>query len=268
MPVTVLNSQHVGITFQKKGSGTVDLAQRFRDALFRLCPNDNPSDRACSYDDEQRLDNIYYNRGMNSYVGIKVASYEIPTGLRPLFINTLWGVFKEITECDVSRYQLRGWKNHEACREFANSADQIEVRLENSRGPNEKPGTFTDPHLRVQIAFNGKTDEGQFDCVGTQSSIWYVYPSSIQHHTSLHLLTQSYRDQVRQRMVPEIAKKYNDAQVDFDVVCVTPRVDGNCNSVICKSDSRWTDTPGFEGEDGSCHWHNKCSTPDHCIFSL
>jgi hypothetical protein len=173
--LTVLYSQHVGITWQKKGSATVDLSMRFRDALFKLCPGGQPSDRACGYRDEERITDIYYNRGTKAYVGISIASYEMPTYLRPLFINTLWGVFKEITDCDANRYQLRGFKGHETCREFANSADQIEVRLENTRGPNDIPGIYKDPHLRVRIQFNGKTDEGQFDCVGAQSVIWYNF---------------------------------------------------------------------------------------------
>ncbi|KAL1596461.1 hypothetical protein SLS60_009107 [Paraconiothyrium brasiliense] len=165
--------QHVGVTWRREGSGTVDLAMRFRDALWKLCPEDRPAERACSSQDEEHITDIYYNVGKSAYVGIKIASYEMPTNTRTLLIRALWGVFKEITECDTSRYQLRGWgKHHEACREFANSADQIEVRLENTRGPGEKPGTYVDPHLRVSIQFNGKTDEGPFDCVGTQSAIW------------------------------------------------------------------------------------------------
>jgi hypothetical protein len=28
------------------------------------------------------------------------------------------------------------------------------------------------PHMRVKITFNGKTTEGQFDCKGTQTSVW------------------------------------------------------------------------------------------------
>lgn len=169
------NSQHVGITWQKKGSATIDLSTRFRDALWSLCPKKRAGgeDWACSYREERHLEGIYYNAGTNGYVGIKIASYEMPSNLRDLFINTLWGVFKKITECDKNRYQLRGFgKGHEACREFANSADQIEVRLENTRGPDDRVGVYKDPHLRVKIWFNGKTTEGAFDCVGSQSEIW------------------------------------------------------------------------------------------------
>jgi hypothetical protein len=72
-------------------------------------------------------------------------------------------------------------------------------------------------------------------------------------------------------MIPEINKipVYKGAQMDFDVLCVSPRVDGGCEGgPICRHDPRWTDIPGNNGEKGSCFWHDKCSTPSHCIFSL
>ena len=119
------------------------------------------------------MEHIYYNVGMNAYVDVKVESYYLPPRVKWLLIRTVWATFKEITECDTSRYQLRGFgKKHEACREFANSADQIDVRIENFRGPDIRIGQYEQPHLRVSLKFNGVTDEGRFDCVGTQGVIW------------------------------------------------------------------------------------------------
>ncbi|KAL5461589.1 hypothetical protein PMIN06_002088 [Paraphaeosphaeria minitans] len=241
--------QHVGITWRKvdakqTGHGEVDLSKEFRDALWQLCPKGSFGN-GCTYVEERRIENIYYNVGTNAAIIIKVASVEMPSNLRNLFVNTLWGVFKVITECDQNRYQLRGFgSKHETCREFANSADQIEVRLLNTRGPSDRVGIYKDPHLRVSIGFNGATTEGAFDCVGSQSSIW---------------------DQVRGKMVPELQKidAYKNAPVDFDVQCVTKRIDGNCLSRdICKWDSRWDDKVG------SCTWHEKCSNPGHCVFGF
>ncbi|KAK7186732.1 hypothetical protein DPSP01_001085 [Paraphaeosphaeria sporulosa] len=241
--------QHVGITWQKLSflsfaPAYIDLSTRFRDVLWELCPKDAVGD-GCSYLEEKKLENIYYNTGTSGAIRIKVASVEMPSNLRDFFVNTLWGVFKVITECDKNRYQLRGFGGgFEACREFANSADQIEVRLLNTRGPSDRVGIYKDPHLRVNIKWDAATTEGPFDCVGSQSSIW---------------------DQVRGKMVPELQKidAYKNAPVDFDVLCVTQRVDGGCfTRDICKGDSRWDD------KDGSCTWHDKCSTPGHCNFGF
>ncbi|KAF1978711.1 hypothetical protein BU23DRAFT_563622 [Bimuria novae-zelandiae CBS 107.79] len=169
-----------------------------------------------------------------------------------LLIRTLWMTFKVMTECDVNRYQLLKWgKKHEYCREFANVADNIEARIENYNGPQDKLGIYVQPHIRVKLRFNGITDEGRYDCKGTQGDLW---------------------DKIRSRMVPKFsAQVFDNNFVDFDVVCVAPGPDGECKEVpwkhdpcevICREDPRW------DNKDGSCSWHDKCGHVGHCDDNL
>lgn len=167
-----LSSQHVGFTWKRDGGYTYDLAGNFLHALTNICAREPGTGPECHYRAVE-LKDIYYNVGKNAAVKVNVESFKLPVHVKALLIRTVWAVFKEITECDSSRYQLRNFgKKHEACREFANSADIIDVRIENFRGPEDKLGIYEQPHLRVKLNFNGVTDEGPFDCVGTQSLIW------------------------------------------------------------------------------------------------
>ena len=80
-------------------------------------------------------------------------------------------MFRAAVNCDKNRYRLwypsGMWKNGPGfCVEMANSADWYQVALYGL------PGDGPRPHLRVSTKFNGKTDEGTFDCKGTLSSIW------------------------------------------------------------------------------------------------
>ena len=168
----ISSSQHVGFTWNRDGTYTYDLAGNLLLALNTLCGGTRNTEPACNYSPAQ-LRGIYYNVGKNAYVDVSVESFNLPWLVKDLMIRTVWAVFKEITECDSNRYQLRNFgKHHEACREFANSADYIDVRIENFRGPDNKLGQYEQPHLRIRIKFNGDTTEGPFDCVGTQSLIW------------------------------------------------------------------------------------------------
>lgn len=167
-------AQHAGVTWRKEGiSSTYDLAFNYLFAVDQMCPNNPSSDgkSPCNYLPKQQLHDIYYNVGKNAYIDVAVRNANYPNKVHEEMIRTQWAVFKELTECDVNRYQLRNWALTE-CREFANVADQIDVKIENWRGPDNKLGVYEQPSLRIGLQFNGKTAEGRFDCVGSQTVIW------------------------------------------------------------------------------------------------
>lgn len=70
---------------------------------------------------------------------------------------------------------------------------------------------------------------------------------------------------MRSHMIPRWEKLLK-TKVDFDVVCVSERVDGECkNNVICNDDNQWN---GAAGAQGGCAYHDKCANPRNCDYSL
>ena len=110
---------------------------------------------------------IAYNAGEEAYIKVGIESDNIPeppnghkTDLLNLFIDQLVDAFRAAIGCNKNRYQLGSGID---CREFANSAEFYQVGI-------HKEKDFL--HLKMTVEFNGKTDEGQFDCLGSQTSVW------------------------------------------------------------------------------------------------
>jgi hypothetical protein len=135
---------------------------------------------------------IAYNRGDNAYVGVQVESSDYQThhgwgdaDLLTLFSDQIVETFAAAIGCTKNRYQyvqhfgLPPAVPKYRCYEFANSADWYQVGIHGLGGQ-----VF--PHMRVKIWLNGKTLEGQFDCKGTQTSVWGSLPNSrVQEYAQL-----------------------------------------------------------------------------------
>lgn len=154
--------------------------QEFSDTLDFLCDGQTSliPGHVCKRE-ERWLRDIRYNAGFNSGLIIKIESDYIPSApgssddnaILTLFQDQLVRMFRAAVNCDKNRYHLwyptGSWSKEPGfCVEMANSADWYQVALYGL------PGDGPRPHLRVSTKFNGKTDEGAFDCKGTLSSVW------------------------------------------------------------------------------------------------
>ena len=174
MTLTSFPSQHVGVTISR------NIVQEFADTLDFLCDGQAGQipGPLCKREDRW-LRNIRYNAGFNSGFIIKIESDYIPNApgssdnaaILTLFQDQLVKMFRAAINCEKNRYRIwyfaEPWiKVPDVCLEMANSADWYQVALYGL------PDNGPRPHMRVSTRFNGKTDEGAFDCKGTLSSIW------------------------------------------------------------------------------------------------
>ncbi|KAJ4299893.1 hypothetical protein N0V90_005140 [Kalmusia sp. IMI 367209] len=189
--------QHVGFTYEHIDTHEMILASRFRMGLHKLCPDEDSEweERAHCRDGWWQLIDICYNVGCEANVKLRVLSdWSTSRNQQKLMIDTAYAMFKIITDCDTNRYQLQ----ERGCREFANSADWIQVGIYGT-------GADVAPHLRVGIEFNGRTDEGMNDCVGALTALWASIPDL---------------------MLPKFSKEYGGKPFGWDAVCISKRVDG------------------------------------------
>lgn len=207
---------------------TQNLPEILRSILRLKCTNDKPIPGPVCDRGELDISGIAYNVGNEAYVGVQVESDWIPKPadekanskvFLDLFIEQIVETFKAAINCEKNRYQLgSGMK----CREFANSADFYQIGIH---------GREDFPHLRVKIWFNGKTDEGQFDCLGSQSGVWNTLTNEkIQQYASAgkYNVRASVRCSDGKSLVPGYPTgtcKYEPAVKPMDLTC---KLQPNC----------------------------------------
>lgn len=139
-------------------------------------------------DTTRYIEGISNSDGSTGTLELKVDSSYIPSApgstdysaLLTLFQDQIARVFEAAINCNKNRYRhftqhkewvglygKKDWRTTDTydCKDMANSADWYEVSIRGLPGDER-------PHLRVSVHFDGKSEEGQFDCRGTLSNAW------------------------------------------------------------------------------------------------
>lgn len=153
------------------------LSDNLRTVLDTVCYGPSlhlPNPRSCRKD-VYWITDIAWTGHNDGVVKVQVESSDYSThnggrdiDLLAMFINQIVNTFEAAISCDKNRYQL----NYFGCHEWANSADWYQVGI---HGLGD--GIF--PHMRVKITFREGLEEGQFDCKGTQTSVWNTLPNYV-----------------------------------------------------------------------------------------
>jgi hypothetical protein len=155
--------QHVG---QFKGEL---LKSEITKALQYLCPDVNTPNReqpSCKIDEKYVIRNVEYRAGYklgtNAIMNVWISSAYLPWNARNDFIETAALAYFRETEDPKNCYDISFDSNgHTNSHYWCNVGRQVEINTINGYGA----------HLKVNVAFNGRTDEGIFDCVAIQESV-------------------------------------------------------------------------------------------------